>query len=93
MILIIYEILLFLIICFSYFLIQTGFMSLHFGSLTSLFGMFTANLVMYYLLLYRILEYKNKTGFRRLIHVINAIMIVISLILLVLLIVQFINSQ
>ncbi len=34
--------------CFSYFLIQTGFMTLHFGILTSLFGMFTANLVMYY---------------------------------------------
>ena len=51
MVLLIYEILLFLIISFSYFLIQNGFMEIHFGIFASIFGMFTANLFMYYICL------------------------------------------
>ena len=57
MILLIYEILLFLIISFSYFLIQTGFTNIHFRILASIFEMFTANLFMYDMLLYKSPEY------------------------------------
>ena len=52
MVMMIYEILLFFMICFSFFLIQNGYLKLDFGTLTSLFGMFTGNLLMYYILLY-----------------------------------------
>ena len=57
MILLIYEILLFLIISFSYFLIQTGFTNIHFRILASIFEMFTTNLFMYDMLLYKSPEY------------------------------------
>ena len=85
MILIIYEILLFLLITFSFFLIKSGFMELHFEILTSTFGMFTANLVMYYILLYKSPEYKNKKNFKIIVNLINAIIIVISLTILIIL--------
>lgn len=60
MILLIYEILLFLIISFSYFLIQTDFRDINFGILASIFEMFTANLFMYYMLLYKSTELELK---------------------------------
>lgn len=88
MILLIYEILLFLIISFSYFLIQTGFMNIHFGILASIFEMFTANLFMYYMLLYKSPEYNDKKTFKIFISLINLVIIIISLIILNLLTVK-----
>lgn len=88
MILLIYEILLFLIISFSYFLIQIGFMNIHFGILASIFEMFTANLFMYYMLLYKRPEYNDKKIFKIFINLINLVIIIISLIILNLLTVK-----
>ena len=59
MILLIYEILLFLIISFSYFY-SNYFMEIHFGILALIFGMFTATLFIYYMLLYKSPEYNDK---------------------------------
>ncbi len=89
--LLIYEILLFLIICFSYFLIQSGYMELHFGILTSMFGMFTANLVIYYILLYKSPEYNNRKKLKLFINLINVLVIISSLVILALLTIKLIN--
>ncbi len=67
-------------------------MVLHLGIFTSILGMFTANLIMYYILLYHSAEYNNKIGFKRFINIINVIIIAISLMLLTLLIFQFIKN-
>lgn len=88
MILLIYEILLFLIISFSYFLIQTGFMNIHFGILALIFEIFTANLFMYYMLLYKRPEYNDKKIFKIFINLINLVIIIMSLIILNLLTVK-----
>ena len=92
MILLIYEILLFLIISFSYFLIQTGFMNIHFGILASIFEMFTANLFMYDMLLYKSPEYKDKKTLKIFINLINLVIITVSLIILILLIIKLIQN-
>lgn len=92
MILLIYEILLFLLISFSFYLIKSDFMELHFGILTSIFGMFTANLVMYYILLYKSPEYKNKKKFKMIVNIINGIIIVITLIILIILTVTLLKK-
>lgn len=88
MILLIYEILLFLIISFSYFLIQIDFMDINFGILASIFEMFTANLFMSYILLYKSTEYNDKKIFKIFISLINLVIIIISLIILNLLTVK-----
>lgn len=88
MILLIYEILLFLTISFSYFLIQTGFINIHFRILTSIFEIFTANLFMYDMLLYKSPEYNDKKIFKIFINLINLVIIIISLIILNLLTVK-----
>lgn len=88
MILLIYEILLFLTISFSYFLIQTGFINIHFRILASIFEIFTANLFMYDMLLYKSPEYNDKKIFKIFIHLINLVIIIISLIILNLLTVK-----
>jgi K+-transporting ATPase A subunit len=88
MILLIYEILLFLIISFSYFFIQTIFGEIHFGILASIFGMFTTNLFMCDMLLYKSPEYNDKKIFKIFINLINLVIIIISLIILNLLTVK-----
>ena len=92
MVMMIYEILLFFMICFSFFLIQNGYLKLDFGTLTSFLEMFTGNLLMYYILLYHRLEYKERKKLKAFINLINAIIITISLIILVLLAVKLIHS-
>lgn len=92
MVMMIYEIMLFFMICFSFFLIQNGYLTLDFGTLTSLFGMFTGNLLMYYISLYHRPEYKERKKLKVFINLINAIIITISLIILVLLAVKLIRS-
>ncbi|SUN32858.1 Uncharacterised protein [Staphylococcus saccharolyticus] len=92
MVLLIYEILLFLIISFSYFLIQNGFMEIHFGIFASIFGMFTANLFMYYMLLYKSPEYKDKKTLNIFINLINLVIIIVSLIMLILLTIKLIQN-
>ncbi|WP_428702025.1 hypothetical protein, partial [Staphylococcus coagulans] len=63
-----------------------------FGILTSIFGMFTANLVMYYMLLYKSPEYKERKTLKIFINLINAIIILISLVILVLLTITLIKK-
>lgn len=88
MILLIYEILLFFIISFSYFLFKLFLWRFIFGILASIFGMFTANLFIYYMLLYKSLEYNDKKISKTFINLINLIISIISLIILILLTVK-----
>jgi K+-transporting ATPase A subunit len=88
MILLIYEILLFLIISFSYFLFKLFLWEIHFGILASIFGMFTTNLFMCDMLLYKSPEYNDKKIFKIFINLINLVIIIISLIILNLLTVK-----
>jgi DMSO/TMAO reductase YedYZ heme-binding membrane subunit len=67
---------------------QTIFMEIHFGILASIFGMFTANLFIYYMLLYKSLEYNDKKISKTFINLINLIISIISLIILILLTVK-----
>lgn len=60
-------------------------MEIHFGIVASIFGMFTANLFMYYMLLYKSPEYKDKKILKIFINLINLVIIIVSLIMLILL--------
>ncbi|API78261.1 hypothetical protein [Staphylococcus argenteus] len=83
MVLFIYEIILFLIITLSYYLTLSHFMSVTIGNFTSIFGMFAAILFMYYYLLYKSPEYKQRKRFKRVIHIANWIMIILIIFILV----------
>ncbi|MBM0871353.1 hypothetical protein D0427_11785 [Staphylococcus epidermidis] len=63
-------------------------MEIHFGILASILGMFTVNLFIYYMLLYKSIEYNDKKIFKIFINLINLAIIIISLIILNLLTVK-----
>lgn len=89
MILIVYQILLFLIICLSFILINTGYLVLSMGTLTSISGIFVGILVIYYLLLYHSPEYNDNWQMKRTVHIISLALISISIIFLIDLVLNF----
>ncbi|HAR7072645.1 TPA: hypothetical protein I2T40_03075 [Staphylococcus aureus] len=83
MVLITYQIILFLIISLSYYLTLNYFMAVTVGNFTSIFGLFSAILFMYYYLLFKSPEYNQRKGFKRFIHITNLIIIIFSTFILV----------
>ncbi|GAA5468333.1 hypothetical protein Saur08_00798 [Staphylococcus aureus] len=83
MVLITYQIILFLIISLSYYLTLNHFMAATVGNFTSIFGMFATILFMYYYLLYKSPEYNQRKRFKNFIHITNLIIIAFSTFVLV----------